>query len=215
MPVIQPYMTPRTYPATGLATFTTYWAAFTTARTARHETMMELMLEQMDDDSIADMVDDLQRRRRDLERDLNYLSRNELSDVSRSERASGSSFSEEHNRFIRNRIAIDREADSRRQAYNDDQRALDRELREERTEEEAAYNDFANQVQGNEQEAANRARRAGGQSSQNQRAEYRRSRNEMRTNATTEEIHARCGHKKWPDWCVGTDRGRFLWWVIL
>jgi hypothetical protein len=192
MPVIQPYMTPRTYPATGLDTFTSYWAAFTTARTARHEAMMELMLEQMDDDSVSEMLDDLQRRRRSLERDMNYLSRNEITDVSRTERSGSSNFDEEHGRFVRHRLAIDQEVNRREQAYNDDQRRLDRDLRVERSEEADAYREFTDLVQQNESDAANTARQASGQTqSQSRRAAYRRARNTMANNATQEQLHAR------------------------
>ena len=84
MPVIQPYMTPRTYASLDL--FSTYWGAYTGARSAKHKMMLELELKALDDDGISDTIKDLQRRRADLDKSIGSLTQKELLEQSKTER---------------------------------------------------------------------------------------------------------------------------------
>lgn len=84
MAVIQPLLQVRKIPE--LDAFSTYWAAFTGARTARWNQRVKLQLQQMGDDRIGDLIDDLRRRRDNLEAERYRIQRGQLGSVEDYER---------------------------------------------------------------------------------------------------------------------------------
>ena len=77
--VIQPLLKPREIP--DLDAFTTFWAAYTGARTAKWQQRVNLALQQMDDSRIGDLIDDLRRRRDNLEAEQYRIQRGQISSV--------------------------------------------------------------------------------------------------------------------------------------